>query len=563
MSSSHKAQNQLKMDIYRKLIEELIRRNASTTNEALKIRQELCRLYKPKIMPSLIQTMLRADKNEISKLSFLKTKPMRTASGVAPVAVMTKPAKCPHGKCTICPGGPKSEFGTVPQSYTGEEPAARRAARNNYDPYLQVFNRLEQYALLNQTAQKIEMIIMGGTFPARPKSYQEKFVAYSLKAMNDFSRFYDKKGFGIDKFRKHFLLPCEVNDEKRFRQVQKNTLKLKGKAELKKEQAKNEKAMHRCVAMCVETRPDYCTEKEIDEMLKLGVTRVELGVQSVSDKVLERINRKHTVQDSVKATQLLKDSFLKVGYHISPGLPDSTPEKDVEMFKILFENKDFKPDALKIYPCMVLKGTKLYDEYKSGKYKPLNTEEAARIIAAGKRYIPEYCWVMRVQRDIPTKMTEAGVGLTNLRQGIKAECRCIRCREPRGGKIDLNKLRIKTAIYEASGGKEAFIAAEAEDKLIGFCRLRKPHKPYRKEITPNSTGIRELHVYSQAMSLGEKADESMQHKGIGKMLMREAEKTAKERFRADKMLVIAGIGVKQYYKSLGYRKDGPYMSKSF
>jgi len=549
------------MDIYRKLIEELIRRKAKTPKDALKIRQELCRLYKPKIMPSFIQTLLRADKNEISKLSFLKTKPMRTASGVAPVAIMTKPAKCPHGKCTMCPGGPESEFGTVPQSYTGEEPAARRAARNNYDPYLQVFNRLEQYALLNHAAQKIEMIIMGGTFPARPKNYQEKFVAHALKAMNDFSRFYDKKGLNIDKFRKHFLLPCEVNDEKRFRQVQKNSLELKGKAELEREQKRNEKAMHRCVAMCAETRPDYCTEKEIDEMLKLGVTRVELGVQSVSDKVLERINRKHTVQDSIKATQLLKDSFLKVGYHIAPGLPGSTPEEDAEMFRILFENKDFKPDALKIYPCMVLRGTKLYDEYKAGKYKPLSTEEAARTIAAGKRYIPEYCRIMRVQRDIPTKMTEAGVGLTNLRQVIKAECRCIRCREPRNEKIDLGKLATRTILYEASGGTEAFIAAEAEDKLIGFCRLRKPYKPHRKEITSNSAGIRELHVYSQAMPIGEQADESMQHKGIGKMLMQKAEETARNRFKADKVLVISGIGARMYYSALGYRRDGPYMSK--
>ncbi len=549
------------MDIYRELITELLKRNVKTTQEALKIRQELCRRYKPKIMPSLIQTLLRAQSKEVARLSFLKTKPMRTASGVAPVAIMTKPAKCPHGKCTICPGGVSSAFGTVPQSYTGEEPAARRAARNNYDPYLQVFNRLEQYALLNQTAQKIEMIVMGGTFPAMPKSYQEKFIAYSLKAMNDFSRFYKKGELDINKFRKHFLLPCEINDEKRFKQVQKNTLKLKGKAELKKEQTRNEKALHRCVAMCVETRPDYCGKKEIDEMLKLGVTRVELGVQSVYDKALDNINRKHTVKDSIDATQMLKDSFLKVGYHIQPGLPGVNAVEDVEMFRELFSDPNFKPDALKIYPCMVLRGTKLYDEYKQGKYKPLTTEEAAVIISAGKRFIPEYCRVMRVQRDIPTKVIEAGVSSTNLRQSIKAECRCIRCREPRGQKIDLSRLKVKTILYEASGGKEAFIAAEADDVLIGFCRLRKPYKPYRKEITAGSSGIRELHVYSQAIALGKKGD-SLQHRGIGKILMQTAEKIAAEKLKANKILVISGIGVKEYYKRLGYKKDGPYMSKT-
>ncbi len=276
------------MDIYKELITELIKKRAKTPKEALKIRQALCRKYKPKIMPSFIQTLLRADKEQLNKLSFLVTKPMRTASGVAPVAIMTKPAKCPHGKCTICPGGPKSSFGTVPQSYTGEEPAARRAARNNYDPYLQVFNRLEQYTLLNQSAQKIELIIMGGTFPARPKKYQEGFVSYSLKALNDFGRFYDN-GLNINKFRKHFLLPADINDDERFAKVQKNSLKLKGKADLGKEQKRNETATNRCIAMCVETRPDYCGEKDIDEMLKLGVTRVELGVQSVSEKVLETI----------------------------------------------------------------------------------------------------------------------------------------------------------------------------------------------------------------------------------------------------------------------------------
>jgi len=380
--------------------------------------------------------------------------------------------------------------------------------------------------------------------------------------MNDFSKFYTKGTFDIDKFRKHFLLPCEVNDDARFKHVQRNTLKLKGKADLQREQARNEKAVHRCVAMCVETRPDYCGEKEIDQMLKLGVTRVELGVQSTYDKALKRINRDHTVEDSVKATQMLKDSFLKVGYHIMPGLPEVSPREDVNMFRELFSNPKFKPDALKIYPCMVIKGTKLYDEYKQGKYKPLTTEQAAAIISAGKKYIAEYCRVMRVQRDIPTKVIEAGVGSTNLRQGIKSTCRCIRCREPGTEKIDLSTVKIRAIPYEASGGQEIFIAAEDnKDHLIGFCRLRKPCNPYRKEITPNSVGIRELHVYSIATPLGELAEGSMQHKGIGKMLMQTAEKIAAEKLKADKILVISGIGVKEYYKRLGYKKDGFYMSK--
>jgi len=548
------------MDIYKELVEELISKNAKTPKDALRIRQKLCRKLKPRVMPSFIQTLLRADREQAKKLSFLVTKPMRTASGVAPVAIMTKPAKCPHGKCTTCPGGVDSEFGTVPQSYTGMEPAARRAARNNYDPYLQVFNRLEQYTLLNQSSQKIELIIMGGTFPARTKRYQEGFVAHSLKSMNDFSKFYDSEGFNTDKFRKHFLLPADVNDDKRFAKVQENSLKLKGEAELSKEQKRNEKARNRCVAMCIETRPDYCGEKEINEMLNLGVTRVELGVQSINDKSLKKINRQHSVMDSAIATQMLKDSFLKVGYHIMPGLPEA--DDDVEMFKELFSNPDFKPDALKIYPCMVIKGTKLYDDYDKGKFKPISTDEAAKVISEGKRYIPEYCRVMRVQRDIPTNVTTAGVDITNLRQKIDAQCRCIRCREPRNEKIELSKIKFKTQKYEASGGEEVFISAEYKDYLVGFCRLRKPCKPFIKEITPDSAGIRELHVYSQALALGGKSKKSMQHRGIGKALMKLAEGIAAKELKAKKILVISGIGAREYYKTLGYKRDGPYMSKN-
>ncbi|MDP2908200.1 MAG: tRNA uridine(34) 5-carboxymethylaminomethyl modification radical SAM/GNAT enzyme Elp3 [Nanoarchaeota archaeon] len=436
-------------EYYQELIQGIIEKKLDLA-EALKFRRELARKYKPKVFPSIIQILCHANDKQAGKLKHLITKPARTISGVSVVAIMTKPMKCPHGKCVTCPGGPESYFGDVPQSYTGREPATMRAIRNFYDPYLQVFNRLEQYVLMDRVPDKVELIVMGGTFPSFPKVYQEEFVKYAFKALDDFGKMFYKKGvLQFEKFKKFFELPGDINDKKRGESIKKKVLKLKGKCNLGIEQKKNEKAKLRCVALCVETRPDYCGKKEIDEMLKLGVTRVELGVQSVYDEVLEKMERGHDVEDSVRATQLLKDSFLKIGYHMMPGLSGSNPERDVQMFKELFSNQDFMPDALKIYPCMVLKGTKLYDIWKKKEYVPLTTEEAVKIIAEAKKSIPKFCRVLRIQRDIPTKVTEAGVGITNLRQKVQEfmqesniKCSCIRCREPRGKKIDFENIKI-------------------------------------------------------------------------------------------------------------------------
>jgi elongator complex protein 3 len=393
-------------------------------------------------------------------------------------------------------------------------------------------------------------------------------VKYAFKAMNDFGRmFYRNDKLQFKKFKKFFELPGNINDLEREERIKKRILKLKRKCSLASEQKKNEKEKLRCVALCIESRPDYCGKKEINQMLKLGCTRVELGVQSTYDKVLKRIERGHSVENSVRAIQLLKDSFLKIGFHVMPGLPSSSPEMDTKMFKELFSDQKFMPDALKIYPCMVLKGTKLYKEWKKKRYNPLTTGEAIKIIIAAKKYIPKFCRVMRIQRDIPSKVTEAGVDITNLRQKIhelmarkNVKCDCIRCREPRNKKIDFKNVKLLRYNYDASGGKEVFLSFEdtKNDILLGFCRLRKPYKPFRKEIISSSAGIRELHVYGKAIPIGKKG--SIQHKGYGKKLLNEAEKTAKE-LKARKILVISGIGTREYYKRLGYRKDGCYMSK--
>lgn len=514
-------------------------------------------------IPKNIDVLFHLQENNAGEVKeLLITKPTRTISGVTVVAIMTKPIPCPHktAPCIYCPGGVNSTFGDVPQSYTGKEPAAMRAIRNNYDPYLQVMNRLEHYVALNQSVNKVEIIIMGGTFSSFPKKYQENFVKYAFKAMNDFSKlFFNKSGkFNLSKFKEFFELPGQVGDKKRLNKVTLKLKKIKGKCSLEAEKKKNEKANVRCVALCIETRPDYCKKEHIDEMLKLGCTRVEIGVQHLDNKILKNIKRGHNVEETIKATKLLKDSFLKVGYHIMLGLPGSSVNDDEQMLRKLFSDSNFRPDALKIYPCMVVKGTKLHKLWLEGRYKPLTTEKAAKLIANFKKYVPEWCRILRIQRDIPTHQTEAGVNATNLRQLIhekyNVNCRCIRCREPRNKKIDLNNLKILEREYKASGGIELFISAEdmKNNILLGFCRARIAEKLF---------GIRELHVYGESTELGKRG--KIQHRGIGRALLKKAEEIALKRgFKI--VYVISGVGAREYYRHLGYKLDkkGIYIVKS-
>jgi len=551
------------------LANKIIEDKITDVNKILILRNKLSHEYKQKDLPSLIQILLSLNENERKKLlKTVKIKPTRTASGVTPIAIMTKPIPCPHGKCTYCPGGLNSQFGNVPQSYTGGEPATMRAIRNNYDPYLQIFNRLEHYILLGHPIDKIELIVMGGTFPSFNKEYQEEFIKYSFKAMNDFSKlFFNKKGeFNYIKFKDFFELPSiDFKDKSRTEKIQKKLLKLKGSCTLKKEQTKNETSKIRCIALCIETKPDWGLLEQGNQLLKLGCTRIELGVQSVYEDVIKKVHRGHTIKDTINSIRILKDLGFKISAHYMPGLPLTNKERDIKGMKELFSNPDYKPDMLKIYPTMVSKGTLLYEEYKKGDYKPLNAKEAAEIISEFKRTVPEYCRIQRIQRDVPTKQWEAGVEFTNFRQYMfqnhKINCRCIRCREPRNKDISWNDVRLKTLEYEASKGKEFFISAEdtKNDLIIGFIRMRFPSESLRKEITKNSAIIRELHVYGTATAIGEEG--SVQHKGWGKKLLKEAEKIAKQN-KKNKMIIISGIGVREYYYHLSYKKQGPYVVKS-
>lgn len=540
---------------------------------------KLCSKYHLKDIPNDIKILMSAPSKEVKHIEkFLSIKPVRTISGVSVVAIMTKPLKCP-GTCIYCPGGVNSFYGNTPKSYTGKEPAARRAARNHFDAYLQVFNRLEHYIVSGHVPDKVELIVMGATFSAFTKAYQEEFIYYAFKAMNDFSElFYYKNGkLNFSKFKKFFELPTQVNNSDRTHKIHNKLLELKcsitnvigtekhnkNKHYLKKEQKINESTKIRCVGLTIETRPDYADKEIANNLLRLGATRIELGIQSVYENVLKKVNRGHTVKQSVKAISILRDLGFKLNFHIMPGLPGVNTKKDLQGLKKLFSSQEFRPDMLKIYPCMVMPGTKLYQMYKDKKFKPLTTKKAASLIANFKKFVPKYVRIMRVQRDIPSNLVFAGVNRTNLRQYVDKElkkknikCNCIRCREIRSEKITKPELNIIK--YDANNGTELFISIADKNKIVGFCRLRFPYKQLRKEFTKKTAIIRELHVYGETTSLGEKGD--IQHKGFGKILLKTAEEICKEN-NYNKLLVISGVGVREYYFKSKYKLEGPYMSK--
>ena len=545
-------------------------------DELMKKKTKLSREYHLSKLPTDIEILLHATEDEIDIVRpYLQTKPSRTASGVAVVATMTKPFNCPHGSCAYCPGGLESPFGDTPKSYTGKEPSTMRGMRNDYDPYRIIFNRLEQYIVMGQNADKIDQIVMGGTFCAFPKRYQQEYIYYSFKAYNDFSReFFPEGKLDIVKFKKFFELPGDIRDDSRAERIREKVLALKEKniKTLEEEHALNEESAVRCIGLTIETKPDWGFKEHGLKMLELGTTRVELGIQAVYDDILKSVNRGHTIDDTKRSIAELRDLGFKLNFHMMPGLPDVdgkriSREKDLESLKTIFEDADFRPDMLKIYPTLVMPGTRLEKLYKDGVYDPIGTEEAAELIAEAHRYIPEYCRVMRVQRDIPTNATLLDDSRTNLRQYVMelAEKKGINFRDIRSREIKNvvsdEKPQLIVREYDASGGKEFFISEElsGSDKLLGFLRLRFPPRSLHPVIEEDSALIRELHVYGSAVAIGKK-DEKTQHKGVGKRLMEKAEKIASDNGK-NKMVVISGVGVRGYYRKLGYELEKPYMVK--
>ncbi len=544
------------------IIDDILNGKISTRHDLEVEKRQLCRDLKlSRFMSNAdILEYARPEEKEIVS-GILKKKPTRTMSGVAIVAVMCHPHKCPHGRCFYCP-----ESDIAPPSYTGEEPAALRGRMYEFHPYVQCFNRLKQLKKIGHPIDKVELIIMGGTFPSRDLCYQEWFTSQCLKAMTDFGLIIENKPNNYDYnldydeirgFEKGILKSYPPSDYVLIDDVQKA----------------NENSKVRCVGMTFETRPDYCKQEHINRMLNFGVTRVELGVQTLSDDLYVRIKRGHKIADVIEANQLLRDSAIKVAMHMMPGL-FADEKQDLKMFKQLFSDDNFKPDMLKIYPCLVTKGSELYDLWKEGKYAPYTDEEAVELIVKIKKILPKWVRTMRIQRDIPSTLIEAGVKKSNLGELVynKLErdhinCQCIRCREIGHKKTTqeytLDDFQLFNETYSACDGVENFLSIEDahEESIAGFLRLRFPSKNhFREEITDKTALVRELHVYGNMIKIGDKNPKIGQHTGFGEKLLKEAENLAVDNGKED-MAIISGIGSRNYYRKFGYEKVGPYMMK--
>ena len=527
-----------------------LKREPGTSIAALK--NKLAPRFKIAGVPknAAILSALPAARRTSAIVLLLRTRLTRTASGVTPVAVMPKPFPCP-GRCTYCPTAMKEEIGPdgtsrpvmfAPKAYTGFEPATRRAIQNDFDAAKQISVRLSQYEALGQPTQKCELILMGGTFLSVPVDYQDQFVKECYDAFNE--------------------------------------QKSRNMAEAQKT---NESSLHRVIGLTVETRPDWCDDGHVARMLEWGATRVELGVQSLDDAVLEKVRRGHSTACTATTTARLKDAAFKVGYHFMPGLYASHAQ-DVAMMRRLFEDSRFCPDMLKLYPCLVMPGTVLHDEWKAGRFEPIDADEAVARIAEAASFFPPWVRVMRMQRDIPVGKIAAGVKSGHLHELVTkameeagTRCRCIRCREVFASERREKKkekknlsLELVSREYAASGGVEHFLSFEdvEQDLLAGFIRLRlpPPHSKHRPEITSTTALIRELHIYGQEVEIeATKAEPSassllVQHHGLGKALLTRAQEIAADAGR-DKMVIISGVGVRPYYARLGYERDGPYLAK--
>ncbi|MFA5644178.1 MAG: tRNA uridine(34) 5-carboxymethylaminomethyl modification radical SAM/GNAT enzyme Elp3 [Patescibacteria group bacterium] len=478
-------------------------------------------------------------------ISLLKKRSVRTLSGVAPVAVLTKPYPCP-GNCAYCP-----EKSGVPVSYLPNEPAVMRALRLKFNPYLQTIFRLKALENNGHNPNKIELIVIGGTWSYLPQKYKYWYILNCFKAVNDYQKINEK--IKITKGREKVeanLFSKEIYSEKLSLASLKRNLSL--------EQKKNESANYNIIGLTLETRPDYINNKELWEMRELGCTRVEIGVQAIDDEILKKNKRGHDVQRIVEATKKLKQFGFKVTYHFMPALPGSNPQKDKQMFKEIYENDNFKPDQIKFYPTVVVKNSLLYKWWRQGKYQPYSGRELEEIIIDCKKNTPIYTRIIRLIRDIPGESIEAGNKITNLRQIMKSQgvkCNCIRCREAKGSPIRKEKIKLSVLKYRASAGDEYFISFDSLDRkmLYGFCRLR---------IDPSNNMatalIRELHVYGELVPIGGK--KKIQHSGLGKKLMIEAEKIVRKN-NIQKIAIISGVGVRNYYRKLGYKLEKSYMVK--
>ena len=522
--------------LYREIIEELLTSDSKLSKNVVnRIKNKLSAKYKKSRTPSNADILQAATPEEAELLRpVLLKRPVRTISGVAVVAVMTKPHACPHGKCAYCPGGP--DLG-VPQSYTGHEPATMRGIQNEFDPYRQVESRLIQLDTIGHSINKVELIVMGGDWCSKEPDYREGFVKGCFDAMNRSTS---------------------------------PTLSQAMKA--------NESSDIRNVGLTFETRPDWVNKDTIDDMLRMGATRVELGVQTLSDEILNMVERGHDVETTVRATKLLRDSGLKVCYHMMPGLPGSTPEDDIAVFAQLFSDSRFRPDMLKIYPTIVVKNTQLYDWWRNGTYFPYTNEQIVDLVSQAVSMMPEYVRIQRMQRDIPLHQIEAGLNQGNLRELVHAKMKEANLRNPTiryrevghfqmrtEAEIEAEDIELVRRTYDAADGTEVFLSFENTklDIIFGFLRLRYPsNEAYRSEVTKvPCTIIRELRVYGPVVEIGDHDSNAWQHLGLGERMLEHAQEISTNEFDANRILVNSGIGVKEYYRNLGFLDEGPYLAR--
>ncbi|HLE14826.1 MAG TPA: tRNA uridine(34) 5-carboxymethylaminomethyl modification radical SAM/GNAT enzyme Elp3 [Anaerolineales bacterium] len=455
-------------------------------------------------------------------LARIRMKPVRSLSGVTVVTALTKPYPCP-GKCIFCPTDVR-----MPKSYLPDEPGAMRGLQHAFDPYDQVISRLEALQAVGHPTDKIELLILGGTWSAYRRDYQEWFVLRCFEALN-----------GV------------------------------GASSLSEAQAINETAEHRDVGLVIETRPDHIDRGELAWLRYLGVTKVQLGAQSLDDHILELNRRGHDLAETRRAVNLLRAGGFKIVLHWMPNLLGASLVSDREDFLRLWEG--LCPDELKIYPTQLLANAELYEYWLRGEYKPYTTHELVELLADIKPSIPRYCRVNRVIRDIPSTNVVAGNRRTSLRQDVHAElrrrgqrCQCIRCREVRGRALGDAELRLEVLVYSTGSAEEYFISfVTGADQIAGFLRLSLPcggSPETGLSDLQDAALIREVHVYGQSLEVGERQHGMAQHAGLGSQLLHRAETIARQR-GFQRLAVIAAVGTRRYYLQRGYQRGELYLVK--
>lgn len=515
--------------------------NKNEDVDLTKLRCKIASKYQVHTLPPLVDIISNVPpQHKSTLLPKLRAKPVRSASGIAVVAVMCKPHRCPHinytgNVCVYCPGGPDSDFEFSTQSYTGYEPTSMRAIRSRYDPYMQSRGRIEQLQRLGHEVDKVEFIVMGGTFMSLTPEYRDYFIRNLHDSLSGH----------------HSQSVAEA-------------VKLSERSKVK------------CIGITIETRPDYCLKRHLNDMLSYGCTRLEIGLQSIYEDVAVDTNRGHTVKSVCQSFQLSKDCGFKVVSHIMPNLPNVDLERDLNQFVELFQNPMFRPDGLKIYPTLVIRGTGLYELWKTNRYKSYPPSVLIDLLAQILSFVPPWTRIYRIQRDIPMPLVSAGVEHGNIRELTLARMADygMKCRDIRTREVGIQEIHHKIRPYNvelirrdyfASEGWETFLSYEdvEQDILIGLLRLRMCSQgAFRPEFTQQGTSIiRELHVYGSTVPVNTKNPVKFQHQGFGMLLMEEAERIAINEHGNHKISVISGVGTRNYYRKMGYQLDGPYMSK--